>query len=269
MRGDRDGAGGDLTAAAARRFAADLHCHLLPGIDDGARDLADAVEMCRRAAADGIEAICATPHIRHDHDVRIDELPGRVEELTAALGERRVPVRVLAGGEVAETALPGLDDSELAAVALGEGRWILLEPRPGPLSDSLADAAIALRERGFGAIVAHPERHADDEIALRLGGLVAGGALVQATADNVVGRHTAPLILELAAEGLVHLLGSDAHSSHAGRPVVLSPALRALARVDRVRGHLDWIARTGPAAIVSGARTAVPFGPRGATAGEP
>ena len=83
----------------------DLHCHILPGIDDGALDLADSLAMGRVAAGDGIETIAATPHIRHDHDVRIGELPERVAEVNAELGRNEVPVTVVTGGEVAETAL--------------------------------------------------------------------------------------------------------------------------------------------------------------------
>ncbi len=63
----------------------DLHCHLLPGVDDGALDEADSVAMARAALRDGVRAICATPHIRHDHDVRIGELAGRAARLQAAL----------------------------------------------------------------------------------------------------------------------------------------------------------------------------------------
>ena len=102
----------------------DLHCHILPGIDDGALDLADSLAMGRVAAGDGIETIAATPHIRHDHDVRIAELPGRVAEVNSELGRNEVPVTVVTGGEVAETALEGLDEGELGAVTLGGGGWI-------------------------------------------------------------------------------------------------------------------------------------------------
>ena len=116
----------------------DLHCHILPALDDGALDLRDSVGMARQAAADGIEPICATPHIRHDHDVRIHELAGRVEAVNERLREERVPVAVLRGGEVAETAVEGLSEEELSMVALGDGAWVLLEPAPGPLGDSLA-----------------------------------------------------------------------------------------------------------------------------------
>src|SRR5690348_5905238 len=108
--------------------------------------------MARQAAGDGIEAICATPHIRHDHDVRVHELEDRVAALNAALRDEGVPLTVMRGGEVAETAVHGLSDEELGLVALGEGNWILLEPRPGPLGDSLLDAVARLRERGFRAL---------------------------------------------------------------------------------------------------------------------
>ena len=67
----------------------DLHCHILPGLDDGARDLEDSVGMARQAAADGIEVIAATPHIHPDHAVVIGELERRVQELNAELERRR------------------------------------------------------------------------------------------------------------------------------------------------------------------------------------
>ena len=78
--------------------------------------------MARVAAGDGIEVISATPHIRHDHDVHIPELAGRVAELNAELERNGIPVEVVVGGEVAETALDGLDDEELRAVSLGGRR---------------------------------------------------------------------------------------------------------------------------------------------------
>jgi protein-tyrosine phosphatase len=115
--------------------------------------------MARIAAADGIEVVAATPHIRHDHDVRIPELPARVEELNEAIDRNRIPVEVVSGGELAETALEGLRRDELRAVSLAGQGWILLEPRPGPLGQSLIDAVDHLEQEGFYALIAHPERH--------------------------------------------------------------------------------------------------------------
>lgn len=238
----------------------DLHCHILPGIDDGARDLDDAVAMARQAQADGIAAICATPHIRHDHDVRISALPGRITELRAAVNDAGCAIEILPGGEVAATVLDRIDDSELAAVALGgSGKWVLLEPAPGPLDDHLEAAVETLGDRGFRALIAHPERHLAPDLIPRLRTLVERGALVQATAAFLVYGATRPGMLALARAGLLHVLGSDSHSSRAGRPVALAPALEILGTIEPVSTHLEWIARTAPQAIVRGDEIKPPF----------
>lgn len=212
----------------------DLHCHILPGIDDGAADTADSLEMARVAADDGIGAICATPHIRHDHDVRIEELAQRVDDLNATLARESVPVTILRGGELAETSAESLSDEELDAVSLGGGgAWLLVEPGPGPLSESLATVVTALAERGYRSVVAHPERHAGADFEAQLARLHACGALIQVTADALLDPRTSARLLELAADGLVDVVGSDAHSSRYGRPVAIS---RALARLREAIG---------------------------------
>jgi protein-tyrosine phosphatase len=237
----------------------DLHCHILPGIDDGALDLRDSVAMARHAAGDGIETIAATPHIRHDHDVRIHQLEERVAEVNEALERQSVPVGVVTGGEVAETALEGLDADELADVSLGGGGWILLEPRPGPLSDSLIEATRELRKGGFGVLIAHPERHAAADLAERLRALVDAGALVQVTAAHLAGGPARETMLGLAGQGLVHVVASDAHSSHGGRPLSTSEGIDALREVELLRPHIDWIAREGPEAILRGDPVEPPY----------
>lgn len=237
----------------------DLHCHLLPGVDDGALDLADSLAMARRAVAEGFEAVCATPHIRDDHDVRIGELAGRVAALGDELLAREVPLRVLPGGEVSELAAGRLDDADLRAVALGGGSWILLEPKAGPLSDTLDAAVGELAARGFQALIAHPERHLGEDLFERLARLVDRGALVQATAAFFERPDTAPGMRMLAERGLVHVLASDAHSSHGGREIAVRGALAVLAQVPRVAPHLDWIADAAPRAIVAGTRPPVPY----------
>lgn len=235
----------------------DLHCHILPAIDDGARDLDDSIAMARVAAADGIEAVCATPHIRHDHDVRIGELGERVAALNAHLREEGIAVEVLAGGEVAETAVESLSGEELATVALGDGDWILLEPVPGPLGDSLRRRVALLAERGYRALIAHPERHHRADMYERMAALVAEGALVQATADFFLREEQAAGMLAMAEAGLVHVIASDAHSSRGGRPLRLGPAAERLRAVESLAPHLDWVLATAPRAITTGAPLAI------------
>jgi protein-tyrosine phosphatase len=231
----------------------DLHCHILPGLDDGARDLDDAVEMARQAQADGIEAICATPHIRVDHEVEIGSLPGRLAELRAALVDAGCATQILSGGELAAPLVDALDDGELDTIALGGARrWVLLEPATGPLDGGIEHAVQALRRRGRRPVIAHPERHLAPDLADRLGRLVKHGALVQVTADCFLREGTRDGMLWLARRGLAHLLGSDAHSSRAGRPVALSAALDALATAGADPDTLQWTAQTAPIAVVTG-----------------
>lgn len=239
----------------------DLHCHILDAIDDGARDADDSVGMARQAEEDGIEAVCATPHIRHDHDVRIEELAGRVLGLNARLEQELVAVRILQGGEVAETAVEGLSEEELARVALGGGNWVLLEPAPGPLSDTLLRRVAHLHERGYRALVAHPERHLSADMFERMAALVAEGALIQATADFFLREQMAVGMLAMAERGLVHVLSSDAHTVLAGRPIRLSPALEKLGEVELLAPHIEWIAETAPSAIVNGDPLESPYEP--------
>jgi protein-tyrosine phosphatase len=239
----------------------DLHCHILPGVDDGALDIHDSAGLARQAAADGVEAICATPHIRHDHDVRIEEVEQRVAALNRHLRGEGIPVTVLSGGEVAETAVEGLSEEELGRVALGDGRWVLLEPAPGPLGGDLERRLDHLVERGHRALIAHPERHLSEDMYERIARLVGLGALVQATADFFLREQTAAGMLSLAEAGLVHVLSSDAHSSHGGRPAKMAAAFERLAEVEPPASHLEWMRDTAPRAIVDGAGLDLPFSP--------
>jgi protein-tyrosine phosphatase len=237
----------------------DLHCHILPDLDDGALDLADSVAMARQAAADGIAVVCATPHIRHDHDVRIEELPMRIEELQRELDRREVPVRIAQGGEVSQGAARDLGAAALRGLSLGGAGWVLVEPSPGPIAHELPTLARDLAARGARVVVAHPERHAGEGFAERLHELAATGCLIQWTAEFIARLEPRdPFLAGLAGEGLVHLLASDAHSSHGGRPVRISPGAERLAAVcspEQVR----WIVREAPAAVLRGEVVAWPW----------
>jgi protein-tyrosine phosphatase len=239
----------------------DLHCHILAALDDGALDLADSVAMARAAHSDGIEIVCATPHIRDDHDVRIDELPARVKALQGELDRRGIPVRIATGGEVAQLAVERLSAAHLREVSLDGGGWVLLEPAPGPLGSELAAVVGRLADRGVSAIVAHPERHAGADLFARLRELAGRGSLIQWTAHfiaHVDRGEPGGLVARLVGEGLVHLLASDAHSSRGGRPLRLSEGFARLRRLCPPE-QMRWIRDDAPAAILRGERVTVPW----------
>jgi protein-tyrosine phosphatase len=237
----------------------DLHSHILPGLDDGALDLQDSLAMARQAQDDGIAVVCATPHIRHDHNVRIEEIHARVAALQEQLDERELDVRIAPGGELAQTEADSLTDAQLHLVALGgAGGWVLLEPAPGPLGADLEGCAERLATRGLGSVIAHPERHAGADFEERLGELVSIGCLIQWTAEFVAQAAPGDLVLRLAEEGLVHLLGSDAHSSHGGRPVALAAGFARLATVC-TPARIEWMVDQAPRAILRAQRTFEPL----------
>ena len=230
----------------------DLHCHILPGLDDGALDLEDSVAMARQAQQDGIAALCATPHIRADHAVRIEQIATRVHALQEGLAAAGVDVHLLPGGELAQPHADHLSDAELRLITLGgAGVWLLLEPAAGPLDGRLQELVERLRTRGFQAVIAHPERHAGADFIERLRRLVRAGCLIQWTAEFVAQTRPGEVILELAREDLVHLLGSDAHSSHGGRAVRLQAGFSRLASV-LTPTQMAWTRDQAPRAIVRG-----------------
>lgn len=231
----------------------DLHTHILPGLDDGALDLADSLAMARVAVGDGITVACATPHVRGDHDVRLEELGERIEQLQNALDEAGIDLRIAPGGEISALLADALSDLHLRQICLGEGDWVLLEPAPGPITDEFTALTERLQARGARAVVAHPERHAGPGFESMLHGLRERGCLLQWTAAFLADADadTAAFMSRLARDGLVHLLASDAHSSHGGRALKLGPGAERLRELSSA-AVASWSVVEGPAAVLSG-----------------
>jgi protein-tyrosine phosphatase len=227
----------------------DLHSHVLPGLDDGAADVGEAVEMCRAAAADGIEVLAATPHVRRDYPTTPEQMElalARVREAAGAI------VRLVPGGELAldELARPV---EELRRFGLaGNPRYLLVEtPYYGwPLD--LGERLFRLRAAGFTPVLAHPERN--PEVQARpelLDGPVAAGTLVQLTAASVdgrLGRASRTTSERLLDTGHAHLIASDAHAPSI-RAIGMSAAARALGDEALAR----WLTVDVPRAIVDDA----------------
>jgi protein-tyrosine phosphatase len=230
----------------------DLHSHILPAVDDGARDLAESIEIAHAAVADGIAVVAATPHVRADFPTTAEAMEQGVAALREALAAAGVTLEVRTGGELALDRLDILPLDELRRFGLaGNPAYLLVEaPYYGwPLD--LPPRVARLRSQGVTAVIAHPERNADvqaDRELLRP--LVDAGALVQVTAaslDGRLGRGTRNVARELIESGLVHLLASDAHSAGL-REVGMSRAAEAVGD----EALADWLTTAVPAAIAAG-----------------
>jgi protein-tyrosine phosphatase len=240
----------------------DSHSHVLPGLDDGAENLSESVEIARLAVADGVTAMIATPHIRDDFNVAIGELPERVATLNGALDEADVEVEIHQGGEVAVYRLDDLDDDDLRAVSFGgESRYVLVETPYGSVPAGFEEALFRLALRGFNAVVAHPERSPSfQRRPERLTELVRRGILLQLTAgalSGAFGRSARDLAERLIARGEAHLLGSDVHHAYGSRASLRS-ARNALEGSGRA-AIAAWMTEEVPAALLADA--APPPGP--------
>jgi protein-tyrosine phosphatase len=228
----------------------DLHSHILPGLDDGATDLADALEIARAAVADGITTVAATPHVREDYPTTSDAMESGVRQLRAALEREGIDLELLPGGEVSLEQLDRLSHDELRRFGLGGNpKYLLIET---PYSDwPLPFGEIVLRLGSFGMtpVIAHPERNSAIQADLaKVAGLVQAGALIQVTAaslDGRLGSRARASARKLVDHGLVHMVGSDAHTAGI-REVGLSGARKVIGDERLAR----WLTESVPAAIV-------------------
>ena len=196
----------------------ELHFHALHELDDGPATLADSLELLRLAALDGTATVVATPHVRTDFVTDVSELPDRVRELSAAAAAEGIDVELRTGGELGHDMVGRLGQHELELIAQGpaSGRWLLVEAPWQPMGEGFHDATGELRDRGFGVVIAHPERSADAALyeSAGLRRELAAGSLAQVNAQSITGGHGAEALAAawgLLREGLVSVVASDAH----------------------------------------------------------
>ncbi|MCL2559933.1 MAG: hypothetical protein FWE07_05540 [Turicibacter sp.] len=196
----------------------DIHSHVLPGVDDGAKSEMGSLMMLEAAATEGIHTVVATPHYNRNYTIQRPEVLERVQRLQSLVDERELAVRVLPGQEVRVYA------ELLADVAAGKvltvadaGKYLLVEFPFGNIPSYAEKLLADLKVAGMTPIIAHPERN--KEIAANPGRLydfVAKGALTQLTASSIAGfsgQKLQGLSQELIAHHLVHTIATDAHNN--------------------------------------------------------
>ncbi len=208
----------------------DLHNHILPGIDDGAADMDEAIAMAQIAVEDGIRTIVATSHVRGDQAVSPAEIRKHVACFNDELRKRKVALRVLAGAEVYYE-MP-LD--VFAAHGLAGTCSVLLEFPHSRLPGTAESVVTALRHRGLLPIIAHPERNGTIiERPEMLLPLLQPGVLAQITAASLtgeMGNDVQRCAVHLLRMGAVHLIASDAHSA-TRRPPRMGDGVKVAARI--------------------------------------
>jgi protein-tyrosine phosphatase len=230
----------------------DLHCHILPGVDDGPETMDESLAYALLAVASGTERIVATPHVER---VDVRELPDRVAELQGALAREGIPLALEVGGELKPRSLGTITDAELEVIAHGPPgrRWLLYEVPFRGVDEAFIDGARELVARGFGLVCAHPERSqgllegglGTLQPVLDAGAIIAGNVAPLA-GDEGPERHAAAL--HVLRRGLAAVLATDAHPPR--RPFTLADGEYAIEAVTGQSGAARRMTSELPAQLL-------------------
>ncbi len=206
----------------------DLHSHILPGVDDGAPDLAVSLEMARMAVADGIEVMACTPHFMPGlYDNESQDIRARVHNLNQILLEEGINLALVTGcdAHVRPDFLNCLRDGSL--LTLHDSKYVLFEPSHTTMPPRMDELLFNIQMAGYVPILTHPERFKWIEQNYDMFcELAKSGVWMQITAGSLTGRfgkRSEYWAKRMLAEGLVSIMATDAHNVRS-RPPLLAEA---------------------------------------------
>ncbi len=207
----------------------DIHCHILPDIDDGPATFEQSLAMARMAAEDGVDVIVATPHVNEQLYDPV-EISRRASWLRHLMRLENIPLTLLTGADVNTVFAP----QQVKQFTINETDYILVEFPHTHLPASAKNILFQFRIHGMKPIITHPERNpsikAKPSLLLEL---LDDGIFVQVTAGSVAGefgRGAEKCAHYLLAKGVVDVLASDGHSPEYRKPL-LSHGMKAAAEI--------------------------------------
>jgi protein-tyrosine phosphatase len=232
----------------------DLHSHILPGVDDGAVDELQALEMARQAVAEGVRIQACTPHIYPGvYPNTGPDILARVAWFQSLLEYEEIPLRVVAGADVhiAPDLVQRIRSGDV--LTLGGSRYILIEPPHHVLPPRTEEIFYNLQAAGYHPILTHPERMTwiDQRYDL-IRNLAKSGVWMQLTAGAITGRfgpralHWSERMLD---DGLVQIVATDAHDPVHRRPAWSDTLLALRARVGTE--ETEMLVNVRPAAVLA------------------
>ncbi len=246
-------------SAASYDGMTDIHCHLLPGIDDGPRNWEQSIELCRAMADDGITRAVATPHLI---DGVYNNTLSLVTPLTAQLNERLgntgIKLEVLTGAEVDLASRYAQGSPELPTLA--GGKAVLLEMPMAVLPQAMEEILFSVTSQDLIPVLAHPERNEPLQDNPRLAAdWLRAGAVLQVDGDSLLGvwgRGAERLAIKLLERGLAQAMASDAHSVKRRPPRLAEARQRATELVGEQAAAL--LTNSGPQELLASRVLTVP-----------
>lgn len=222
----------------------DLHCHLLPGIDDGVKTVEDGLILARGLAAFGFSTIVATPHVRSGYWVNTREsIAPALQAIVSGLGGTGPTVQHAAENYFDDLVWDQFTKGEL--IGYGDGKTALVEFSPQGAPLGTRERFFQMRLKGCRPVLAHPERYADAwSSSEKLEPLSSGGAVFLIDLPSLsgkFGRKPKKTAERLVEEGLCYALCSDAH-----RPSDLEHVERGLERARKLAGDAALEEMMGP-----------------------
>lgn len=203
----------------------DIHCHILPNVDDGSESLEESIEMAKIAESEGITKIVNTSHCHFDFKYKKgNELKLELEKFNQALKEENINIEVLLGNELYYTSDLIERFDELDFFSMNNSKYILMEFSPINFPKNIEDVIYEIKIRGYIPIIAHAERYkqVQEDVNIVLD-CIKEGALIQVNASSILGKNgenVEDTSKKLLDNNMVHFVATDAHSSNRRRPLI-------------------------------------------------
>ncbi|WP_035775534.1 CpsB/CapC family capsule biosynthesis tyrosine phosphatase [Butyrivibrio sp. VCB2001] len=204
----------------------DIHCHILPGVDDGSPDMATSLEMLRIADKNGITHLILTPHHKPmHHNVSPEHNVVYRKKLQEAAKEAGIKAKLFSGNEIyySDETMEELIEGKICSLAGSD--YVLVEFHPTNPYKAIQNAVSRVQAAGFIPIIAHVERYSDIvSHPARVKDLIEMGSFIQVNASSIMGKYgfgISHFTKKLLKEELVHFIASDAHDTGRRAPNLL------------------------------------------------
>lgn len=234
----------------------DIHTHILPGVDDGAKTIEQSLFMVEQAEKTKITTICATPHILHQITPQLEEkIHHSFDLLKTKIAESGNKVKIVLGSEIyVREDMDTLKEFDFFTLN-NTGRYLLMELPWGQFPPHVDQIVFELQLEGRVPIIAHPERSIITKKQLvNVENLVQKGALMQINAGSLLGffgRKIKRMAEELLRQNLVHFLASDAHD-HLSFPLEILPQAFTCASKIIGREKAEKLVVSNPRQVIQG-----------------
>ena len=204
----------------------DIHCHIMPGVDDGSPDMETSLEMLRIAQKNCITHIILTPHHKPmHHNVSPAHNASYREKLQEAALERGIDIKLYSGNEIYYSDETERDLEEGRIATLAESDYVLVEFHPTNPYKAIHNAIYQVQAAGYIPIIAHVERYSDMvDKSSRVEELVDMGCYIQVNANSVMGKYgfgISHFCKKIIKNGWVHFVATDAHDTRRRAPELL------------------------------------------------